>query len=483
MSRQARSATAEELDHTTDSGDTLHEAEEQIVDDVDDEVPAGEGKEDADAFADSEFLAGIAELANQDEDLTEPEEETEEDREIAAGLDDDEEDDDEPLDDEELDDDEEDEPHPEDPRRTRDGRYRKTATEVGKSETVASSPTPTGADATPKVDGGDKPKVEQSAPAWEPFKVNADKAEHVIAEARITRANGNVLIAVPEAEYNRFAARISRGVQFENKRQIIEEGLRELEARKTAPPAPTKEQVAAQLMTEMLKPYLADLFDAEEIDALEKKVDAQLAQELATYNEAEQKRVAEASAQPWEEEQYSGIASQIHRIRAEDPQLSVLTDEEIKDVYLQELVPVRDALYFREGEQRFANTEYMHARLVARAKLKGAASASAANPTAGTPAAGSPAAPTAHKPSPADASSATKKAERFNRGAQRTTNLKARRDTARPRDQRNTRGERAAAGARRSERETQEQLEDQKRKQTRRFMNSDSLDFDDGDDE
>jgi hypothetical protein len=229
------------------------------------------------------------------------------------------------------------------------------------------------------------------------------------------------------------------------------------------------------------------LFDAEEIDALEKKVDAQLAQELATYNEAEQKRVAEASAQPWEEEQYSGIASQIHRIRAEDPQLSVLTDEEIKDVYLQELVPVRDALYFREGEQRFANTEYMHARLVARAKLKGAASASAANPTAGTPAAGSPAAPTAHKPSPADASSATKKAERFNRGvdhgAQRTTNLKARRDTARPRDQRNTRGERAAAGARRSERETQEQLEDQKRKQTRRFMNSDSLDFDDGDDE
>jgi hypothetical protein len=312
---------------------------------------------------------------------------------------------------------------------------------------------------------------------WAPLALRHDKAIVPIDEARVSRANGHYFVAVPDKDYPRFQQRLSRGFAFERARHAIEAKERELDAKLTAAPRQSDAEIEAQLYLELMKPHLADIFDEQTLENLDLRV--QLAQRKAATDYASQdaQRVAEANAPAWEDAQLDHLREQTLNIIQSTPALHVLTEDDVRELWQKELLPYRNSLIFRNGDDIFANTELLAQQLHARAQARAAARIA---PSPATPAntanLQATATPVAAKPDAAD---------RFNRGVDtaasrpRTTSLKAGRTATRP-PSGNTRGPGAAPATARRPLSTSEQriaAEDRHRKAERAFMTSSGLDF------
>lgn len=344
----------------------------------------------------------------------------------------------------------------------------------------AGAPAAASAAAAPATTGDAK-----AAPAWEPLSVNVDKQAVTIEEASISRANGVVYVAMPEKDFGRFQSRISRGVVGERMWRELQKGLKEVEAMKAAPRQKSPAEIQNELTYAMLKPYVPEFLTESEIENLELKIALAIKEEGEKFAQAETARIAEATKEPepsWEQIQHEGLLQTLIDVATNTPELADLTAEELEDVYRRELLPARDALVFRDNDGAYANTELMH-RLLTNGKIVRRASRTA--PPTTPPASASPRTPASAGNSTDNATvTGTSKAERFNRGvdssaAPRTTSVKAGRDSARP-AKANTRDTTRRRPRRRPARDEQMVAEDKLRQATRNWINSDNLDFDDG---
>lgn len=353
----------------------------------------------------------------------------------------------------------------------------------------------------PKEGEADKPATDAekegegaaaAQPKWEAFAVKADKETFAIEEAQITRSNGNVFLAIPEKQFARFQARISRGVLYERVSGQLAQEKRDLEARKSAPARKSDSEIEAEITLEALKEHLADIFDEKDMILLEKTVKLAQKEEAEKYAKSEEARIAEANAEPWESQQAKGLASAAIEIWQAFPELKdALTEEQLQEVYTSELMPVVNSLYYKSKDnpaEVLANTQYIYDRLKARATGKApAGGGKPANPGSKKQSKDASAPDPAPKGTPGKTASSAKgktiaAADRFNRGvdaASRTTSVKANR-TARP-AKANTRDAKGKSRRRSPEQDVDRQAraEDNWRATERKFLSSDSLDFDD----
>jgi len=407
----------------------------------------------------------------------------------ALDEDDDEDDEDDDLDDDDDDLDEDDE----DEDGAAEGKGPKRDPETGQFTKKDDEPAAAGAQAaTPAADakpGEVKPDVgaaaaadakpaaadEKPAAAWQPFAVKADKENVPIPEAHVRRENGFLYVAIPEAQEARFNARISAGIAGERMWRQMGQAMRELEAKKNAPPRKTDIEIEHELLMAMIKPHLPELFDDDRLALYEAQVKAAKLEHQMQYDAAESKRLAEASQPAWEETQASGILNTIGEVIAHFPELQGLTPEQIEEVYSRELLPVKNSVFFRDGEEAFVHSQYIYDRLKSKAEyIKATAKTTTAAPASAEPPKGQ-APNNATKP-------ATDAAERFNRGVDagtkpRTTSVKANREERPSREpNRPARGKR-----RRSPAAQRARAEEDWRKTSQAYLNSDSLDFDEPD--
>jgi hypothetical protein len=278
---------------------------------------------------------------------------------------DDEDDDDIEVDGDELDDDDDEEDEDEleeddEEEEEGDETEKGDETEEGEAEKPAA-----GADAEKKGD-----EAAAGEPKWEAFAVKADKETFPIEEAQITRSNGNVFLAIPEKQFARFQARISRGVLYERVSGQLAQEKRDLEARKSAPARKSDSEIEAEITLEALKEHLAEIFDEKDMILLEKTVKLAQKEEAEKYAKSEEERIAKANEEPWEAQQAKGLALQAVDVWQSFPELKDhLSQEQVQAIYEAELMPVVNSLYFKSKDnpaEVLANTQYIYDRLKAR---------------------------------------------------------------------------------------------------------------------
>jgi hypothetical protein len=438
-----------------------------------------EGADSADALED-ELTSAVTDALNEDED---------------DDLDDDEDDDDLDLDD----DDEEDLDSGLDDEDEGEGTETAAAADKGAGASADTSETDKGSASADETDASaaGKPAAAAAAadgqPKWETFAVTANREQVPIEEALITKVGEQVYLAIPEKSFARFQQRVQRGVLFERTSRQLEAERRELEARKNAPARKADAEIEAEITLEALKPYLGDIFDEKDLDLLKLRVKDAQRDAKEKFDKEERERVDKANETPWEETQVTGLANVAIEVWQAFPELKdALTEEQLQEVFASELTPVKDALFYKKGDEVVANTQYIYDRLKARAagkKAPAAAPATAATTESTKPASTASASAPAPKGNPGTTATPNGKkpvdaAERFNRGvdsnAARTTSVKANRN-ARP-AKANTR-DTEKRRRRRPEHVEQARAEDNWRKTERKFLNSDSLDIDIDDDE
>jgi hypothetical protein len=416
--------------------------------------PQTEGGDAADAFEDE--MSNVVTDALNDDDETDEDEEDEddldldEDDDLESGLDEDEE------------------------------------KEEGKGADAGKAADEKDEEEEKPAEGADADKPDASAePKWEAFSIKADKETLAIEEAQITRAGGNVFIAIPEKQFARFQQRISRGALYERTGRQLESERKELEARKNAPPRKSDAEIEADITLAAIKEHLPDILDERDLALLEARVKLAQKEEGEKYAKLEKEHIEKANETPWEETQVRGLADTAIDIWQSFPELKdALTEEQVQEVFTADLLPVKDALFYRKDKDTLANTQYIYDRLKARAT--GKTPAGGKKPAAGStkPATDKSAPNSAAKANPGKTATPAKgktadAADRFNRGvdaAPRTTSVKANR-TARP----GKAATRDAGSKRRRHSDADENVraEDNWRKTERNFLSSDSLEFDD----
>lgn len=333
-----------------------------------------------------------------------------------------------------------------------------------------------------QADGG-------AAAKWEPFKITADRREHVIAEAvGIQRLNGHVFIAIPDGEkFNQFTRRLGLGVVAQRMSRDLDEGLKRVAEREQEiadlkeNPAPSEQQIEAQVWLEALKkvdpetgqPRLAQIFDAHEIAILERDVKIALNDaHKAHATKAEERRKQDTEASAEEQRWTGGLHESIDLVGAQVPDLyAKLTDDQLREV-IAELRPMTKALLGKEEDGTLYLTQ--HGAALIRKVLTAAAGSAPAPATGADPAKGQPATATAGD-----------KHERFNEGVTAakgppSTSVKNRRD-ARDRSHRGNREERRnrRSGRRQDGRTREQRDEDALRDVQRNWLRSPTLDLED----
>lgn len=358
----------------------------------------------------------------------------------------------------------------------------KPATDDAAAKALAGT-TPATAAAAPTTAATPSPE-----PAWEPYTVKADRQQVPLEGVMVTRANGHALIALPEAELGRFNARIARGHIAEQVWRQLQTEKQEFELQKSAPQPKSDLEIEAEVTLEAIKPYLTDLLDATQLENLELKVKVAQSNYRAQFDTDERTRREQATAETRTTEQaeaergtqLEGLATEILNLLEHVPELKSLgfTPDEVKAVYA-DLAPVVRGVYWREGDGWFVNRDAIVAKLRAHAALRTKAPGTSAAPAPGTAASATTAAP-------GTGGTGTSHAERFNKGQASaavpgSTSLKAKRGA--PSD---TRPQLATAGARNTRDDEPSpalKAEENWRKKTRAFLNSNSLDFPDDDED
>lgn len=296
-----------------------------------------------------------------------------------------------------------------------------------------------------------EPPAEQPAAdaaiAWEPFSVTVDKESVTIPEAQVSRRDGHTFLAIPDDKLPDFQRRMSRAHVAERKWRDLDAGLKAVEAEREAlanrPPVRSDSEVEVDVMLEALKPMMADLFTAEQLENLELRVKLAQREEKEKVGQYETERATQSSKQQEAEQQAAAEVEEFGDtvrsiVTAELPaelkaKLDGLTPADV-DAVVAALVPIRAALIDEDDEGRYVNTQYVFDRLAERAALTRATRASSTSATTAAPAPST----TATTPAPAGTTVTATRAERFNRGQDTaarptTTSLKAgRTDASRP---------------------------------------------------
>jgi hypothetical protein len=317
-------------------------------------------------------------------------------------------------------------------------------------------------------------------PKWDTYTVRAERETVPLDGVQVSRKDGYAIIAMPEKALGRFNERIARGHLAEKFWRELKAERDTFEFERAAPPKKSDAEIEGQLIAEAMKPHVADFLSLEQIENLELRIAIakREASDEYTKNEATRRTTADTERST-REEQANEPAVALDWMRQEflhvlgNPQFNMgplnLTPEEVTQVF-NDLVPLRKAVVYREGNDWYSERDV----IVQRLRAKAAARSSAAAP------AGVTAAPAASR--------AVATAERFNKGqATAATPGKAPASTS-VKANRATNGQRPRSGSpARSTREPprvspQQQAEDNWVNTRKRLMRSDSLDFDeDGD--
>lgn len=325
---------------------------------------------------------------------------------------------------------------------------------------------------------------------WEPFAIKVDRAQVPIEEAVVSRANGHTFIAVPDAKFADFQRRIVRGYAAERAWRGIQQREqqleREAEIQKNRPAIRSDSEVEADLLLDLLKDKLPDVLEPHELDNLQLRV------KLAQHDEKEKlskyetdSRSRSTEAETTQRAQDEGIAQTIVEL-VDDPQFAAefshLTDDDLRGL-VAKLQPVRASLYWKEGDQWMRNTQYMYDRLKELAASRKGAPAASTGTTDATPPKGG----TTATAGTAGTAAATR-AERLNRAGDtaakpKTTSVKDGRtaSSTRPPEKGHHRADRTKG--KQDARTPAMKAEDTVRKTTRSYLNSPSLDFEDGDED
>lgn len=340
----------------------------------------------------------------------------------------------------------------------------------------------------------------QEQARWEPFKINADRKEHVIEEAvGIQRRNGHVFIAIPDGEkFNQFSRRLGIGIVAQRMSRDLDARIRDFEAmelERKENPEPSATEVQADVFLKALRgeapyndarwltqdedgqmqPRIKALFEPWQQDILER--DAKLAlheAKTAHTTKAEERRTAQTQAAADEQRWNVGLGEAIDLVLAEKPEWVNITDAQLRDL-IAELRPLTKSLLGKEEDGTMFLTQSGAA--VIRRVLSGTAGAQAPAATGTDPKTGQPGSATAGD-----------KHDRFNEGVNSgkqppSTSVKDRRDV-RNRSRRGNREERRnSRSGRRDNRTSAQRAEDAVRKAERSWMNSNTLDLPDGFDE
>lgn len=323
-----------------------------------------------------------------------------------------------------------------------------------------------------------------TTPTWEPLAIRADRRDHTIPEAQLSRHGDHVYVGVHKDKWNDFTNRLSVGVVAQRMSRELDRGLREvaeekaaLQAAREAPKPPSDAEIEAKVWLEELKrpvredggSRITEVFDPNDLEVVELKV--RLAQKEAheQFQKEEQEREQEwaSNAVTSSEDdtvQARGLAGVIVEVADSDPAFAHLSEDQLREVY-QTLMPYRRAVVFREGAEWRQEPELVLEAL--KRKVAEPDGKSAPRTDAGPP-------------GQAGAPNAVARAERFNAGVESaakplTTSVKARRGV----DQR-TAENRPGREGRRKRRSTRDQrAENSWRQTTRAFMSSPGLDFPD----
>lgn len=353
-------------------------------------------------------------------------------------------------------------------------------------------PTPEQLAAAKPVAAASSPEPE--AAQWQPFGVTVDRKPFDVPEAAVQFRKGGdgkeyAFIAVPKDDFGRFQARIGRGVLAERISRDIESQLREVEQlkaeleeeRQHRPPAP--EEIHAKEFLDALQGtgryegkagfdqnLLGQLLEPWQLDLIEANAKLAIVEATKKYEtEAVERRSAREEAATADDVQEQGLAETILDLASEHPELKDLTEAQLREVF-EELKPYKRALFWREPEGWFKNTEQVFSAL----KRKATSITAAPSPA---PAQGG---------QPGGATAVGARDDRFNAGQRTavqpnavkppTTSVKARRDAdQRPGTRPPTRSERRKAKRSNLSRDAREEV--QHRSKVRNWMSSPDLDF------
>lgn len=323
---------------------------------------------------------------------------------------------------------------------------------------------------------------------WAPFSVTVDREAVPIADVAVSKANGHVIYAVPEAKAADFNRRIVRGIaaerywrQLTDEKRTIEEERKALAER---PPVRTDSEVEADVLLEALKPHLATLFDETELENLNLKVKVAQGEEKGKLSEWETSRVTAREAEGKEREAVANeLGDMVAGIIADDTGALRPEYKHLDDAAMTELMPLvmkhANALVTKNPEGKYARQHELAEFVVA--QFAAARKPAVAEPPKADP---TPAKGTTGK----DTGKAGDRAERFNTGVTTaarptSTNLKERRtrEKGRPATRRTT-GE--SRGRKDRDRRTPEQREeDEFLKLKRSYTTSATLDMGGHDDD
>lgn len=353
----------------------------------------------------------------------------------------------------------------------------------------------------------DKPAAEEKpaaeAPKWEPLQVRSGKVVVPIEEAQVTKANGYTIFSVKDEQAPRFMDRLNRAHLFEQNRVAIEQrvqalaaGIKELETERAAPQAQTDAEIEAAIVLATVMPHLEEILTPEQFENMKLRVklaqkdhrDSFTTKRKEYFDGVAKKQEDEAAPQQDIATQEKGIVDTLFGVfREHQAELTGLTEKELRQVH-EDLTKIGRAVYWKEGGEWYHNTQLVFDHLKRQKDAMSSGGSSDAPPAKGNTAAGTSDAGTGGsadaKPDGKGTSDKPAKGDQFNRGVDsaakpRSNSLKNGRERQRPRDERNTR-EPANASSRR-EKPAEMVAEDQYRKTTRAYLNSDSLDFEEDD--
>lgn len=293
----------------------------------------------------------------------------------------------------------------------------------------------TGDAAAAAAAAGEKKPAEAAKPQWEKLSVNVEGKALPIPEAMLSKVNGHHMLAIKDAEFPRFQARMSKAVIAEQMWRPLQEAVAALEEQRAidaeGPKSTTDKEIEADTIIEFLqgKVKLEDgsevtrmslvatpqevawLADRVKVKQLEHK--AKFTTDRQEFITKRQEAAAAKAAETEEPEtQLRGMAQTLFEMVKEHPDFKDVSQDQVREIY-KALVPIGRSVFWKDPKDGWvANTELMYA--TAKDVLAKARAATPAKPgtTAGT-------------------SDKTKRAERLNKGSN-STSLKNKRTPLNP---------------------------------------------------
>lgn len=338
-----------------------------------------------------------------------------------------------------------------------------------------------------------QPAAAAPAPVWDRYQVRAEQETVPIEGVQVQRTNGWAMLAMPEKELGRFNALLGRGYLAEKFWRNLKAERQAFDFERSAPPRKSDTEIEAEILAAALEPHLADFLSDDQIANLKLRIELAKREEADKYSASEQQRRTKHDEDARVAEERAGEPqAALDWMRREflhvlgSPEFGMgqhnFSEKDVVEVF-DRLVPYVNSVIYKDGADWFSRRDLIVRELRAKAAGRSAASAPAAAPAGARPA------PSAGNARPRNASASAGKpdaatqAERFNKAqnsADRTTSVKANRGKGGSRPRAGSPGRTTREQPRRSK---AERAEDNWNATKKGFLRSNSLDFDEPDDD